>query len=62
VHVQGAPANPWIINHPLLSDYPSVTVIDSAETEVEVKVVYVSSTQVRIEADSGPFSGKASLR
>ena len=59
VHVQGTPLSTWIIDH-ALGYQPNVTVVDSAESQVEGDITYMSGTQIRI-IFSGAFSGKAYL-
>lgn len=58
-HVQSTASTEWIINHNL-GKYPSVTVIDSAGTEVNGEVNYTSLNTVTIKF-SAAFSGKATL-
>lgn len=58
-HVQSIASTEWIINHNL-GKYPSVTVIDSAGTEVNGEVNYTSLNTVTIKF-SAAFSGKATL-
>lgn len=49
----------WTINHNL-DKYPSVTVVDTAGTVVEVEVKYINSNTVVLHADV-PFAGTAYL-
>lgn len=59
VYNQVLPEAIWTINHSL-NKYPSVTVVDSANTKVEGDIVYPSLSQVVITF-SGAFSGRAFL-
>jgi len=59
VFTQGSAASSWAITH-TLSGYPSVTVVDSANTVVEGDVQYNSTTQLTITFASA-FTGKAYL-
>jgi hypothetical protein len=59
VHTQAVPSTTWVVNH-LLGGFPSVTVVDSANTAVHGMVTYVSETQV-VLTFSAPFSGSAYL-
>ena len=56
---QSTPSKEWVINHPL-KKFPSVSVIDSANSVVVGSVTYVSNNQIIINFVS-PFSGKAYL-
>lgn len=58
-HIQGSPANPWVITHNL-GFYPNVTVVDSGGSNVEGDVTFPSLNQMQI-AFSGAFSGTAYL-
>lgn len=58
-HIQNSPSNTWVVNHNL-NKRPSVTVIDSAGTEVEGAVTINSLNQLTIVFCSA-FSGKALL-
>lgn len=58
-HQQSTPSNVWVIVHSL-GKYPSVTVIDSAGSEVEGEIVYDNDNQVTIVFSAG-FSGNAYL-
>jgi TRAP-type uncharacterized transport system substrate-binding protein len=57
VHTQGVPSATWSIYHGM-NKYPSVTIVDSAMTEVEGDVEYNSLNAVTITF-SGAFSGTA---
>lgn len=63
-HNQSSTSNTWVINHDL-HRFPSVTVVDSAETIVQGTVVYNSNKQLTITFFSGggalAFQGKAYL-
>ena len=56
-HVQGVAATVWNVTHNL-SKFPSVTVVDTAGSEVEGKVEHLSNTQARLTF-SAAFSGEA---
>jgi hypothetical protein len=56
---QAVPSSFWTINHSL-GGFPSVAVVDSANTVVYGMIEYVDSTQVTVTF-SAPFSGKAFL-
>jgi hypothetical protein len=56
---QMIPADTWEIEHNL-NKYPSVTVIDSAGTQVEGDVTYIDTNNLTINFSSA-FAGKASL-
>ena len=56
-HDQSSPSSTWVINHNL-NKRPSVTVVDSASTEIICDVVYNSTNQVTLSFDA-PTSGKA---
>lgn len=56
---QGVASDTWIINHPL-NRFPAVTIVDSANTEVEGDIQYTDKNNILIKF-SGPFSGKAFL-
>jgi hypothetical protein len=58
-YVQSEPSDTWRITHPL-SYAPSITVVDSAGTEVEGSVVYVDPSTIEVRF-SGGFSGTAYL-
>jgi hypothetical protein len=59
VHTQGTASTTWTINH-ALGGYPSVSVVDSANTVVFGEVNYVSTSQVVVNFTSA-FSGFAYL-
>lgn len=59
VHEQAVPADEWIIAHPL-NKHPSVTIVDSAGTEVHSQVEYIDDSHIRLSF-SGGFSGRAYL-
>jgi len=59
IHDQGLPNSVWTITHNL-DNYPSVTVVDTANTVVIGQVDYVSLNSITITFSSG-FSGKAYL-
>lgn len=58
-HSQSVALSTWPVTHNL-GKYPSVTVIDSAGTEVEGAVQHLSTTQLVITF-SAPFGGTAHL-
>ena len=58
-HIQAVASDTWTVNHNL-NKYPSVTIVDSANDEVEGNVNHVSKTQLTITF-SAAFSGKAFL-
>ena len=57
VYTQGAPSSTWVVTHNL-DKYPSVTVVDSANSIVVGSVEYDSVNQVTLTFSSD-FSGKA---
>lgn len=59
VHVQAVASDRWQIQHNL-SKYPSVTIVDSANTEVIGGVQYIDENVV-VCTFEGAFSGKAFL-
>ncbi len=63
-HNQSSTSDTWVVNHNL-HRFPSVTVVDSAETIVQGTVVYNSNKQLTITFFSGgsalAFQGKAYL-
>ena len=59
VHDQGTASNVWTINHNL-GKYPSITVFDSAGTQVEGEVVFTDLNNLTITFNGG-FSGTATL-
>ena len=58
-HIQAVASDTWVIDHNL-GKYPSVSVVDSANDEVEGSVNHVNPMRV-ILVFSAPFSGKAFL-
>lgn len=59
IHDQAVPASEWNITHNL-GKYPSVTIVDTANTEIIGEVEYFSNTQLKVSFSSF-FSGKAFL-
>jgi hypothetical protein len=59
IHDQGTPSNQWTITHNL-GKYPSVTIVDTANSEVIGEVDYLSNNQIKVSF-SASFSGKAYL-
>lgn len=59
VFTQSVSAKEWEITHNL-NKYPSVTILDSANTKVEGEVEYISINKVKVKFSSA-FSGKATL-
>jgi hypothetical protein len=59
VHDQSVPSDTWVIVHDL-GYQPNVTVVDSAQTNIEGQVNYDSDTQITITF-TFPFGGKAYL-
>lgn len=59
IYEQAVAADEWVVTHNL-SKYPSVTVVDSANSVVIGDVFFVSNSQVILEFDA-PFAGKAFL-
>ena len=59
VHNHPTPEDTWIVDHPL-NRLPKVSVIDSAGTEVEGAIKYISNKRLIISF-SGGFSGNAYL-
>ena len=63
-HNQSSTSDTWVITHNL-HRFPSVTVVDSADTIVQGTVVYNSNKQLTISFFSGSsalaFQGKAYL-
>lgn len=59
VFVQGSPSNTWNIAH-TLNKYPSVSIVDSANNEVDGDVNYVDQNNITLTFASA-FSGKAFL-
>ncbi len=61
VHTQQAASSTWVINH-TLGGKPSVTVVDSAQTNVTGEVQYTGSTDSQVTVFfTTPFSGYAYL-
>ena len=60
IHYQTIPSTTWVVEHNLFG-YPSITVIDSANSQVEGDVVFDTVNQVTINF-SYAFSGKAVCR
>jgi hypothetical protein len=56
---QGTSSATWVITH-TLGGFPSVTIVDSANTHVFGEVQYNSNTQITV-LFSAAFSGKAYL-
>ena len=56
---QATPSASWTVSHPL-GGFPSVSVVDSAKTQVIGEVTYIDDETVRIEFEQ-PFSGYAFL-
>lgn len=59
LHIQERASSEWSITHSL-GKYPSVSIIDTAGSQVEGEVTYISLNEIKIEFSS-PFSGKATL-
>lgn len=59
VHTQTSPDSTWVIEHGL-GWHPNITVIDSAGTNVEGDIEYVSENSVTLRFSAG-FSGTAYL-
>ena len=59
VFTQGAPAVQWTVQHNL-NKFPSITVIDTADTVVTGEYVYIDSNNVTLNFSAG-FAGKAYL-
>lgn len=57
VHTQRQPSAEWVVSHGL-GKMPSVTVVDSAGTQVIGDVLYLDSNRVKLTF-SGAFAGKA---
>lgn len=57
VHTQSSPSSSWSINHNL-GKYPSVTIVDTAGSEVEGNVTHTGPNGLTITF-TAPFSGKA---
>lgn len=58
-HIQGIASDIWTIVHNL-NKYPSVTIVDSANDEVEGNVRHISRNQLTVTF-SAAFSGRAFL-
>jgi hypothetical protein len=56
---QAVAASTWVINH-TLNKFPSVSVVDSAGTQVNGQVTYNNTSQITITF-SAAFSGEAFL-
>lgn len=59
IFTQGTPSAVWEIEHPL-SFRPSVTIVDSAGTEILTEITHISPTLV-LSTSAGAFSGSAYL-
>ena len=59
VFVQGVPATTWTIQHDL-QKFPSITVIDTADTVVIGQYTYINNNNVTLTFSAG-FAGKAYL-
>lgn len=59
VHTQNTPSTSWAVTHNL-GFFPNVTVVDSANTQVEGNVIYNNINSVTIEFSTA-FAGKAYL-
>ena len=59
VFTQGAPSVQWTVQHNL-NKFPSITVIDTANTVVTGEYVYIDSNNVTLNFSAG-FAGKAYL-
>lgn len=59
IHNQAEPANSWMITHNL-NKFPSVTIVDSANTEVIGDIQYNNTNTLTVTFSSA-FSGKAYL-
>jgi len=59
IHDQSTPASSWSITHNL-NKYPSVTIVDTASSEIIGEVVYNSTNSLTLNF-SASFSGKAFL-
>ena len=59
VHIQGTPANVWVIPHNLTYT-PNITIVDSANTQLEGSVVFTSATVITVTL-SAATAGKAYL-
>lgn len=59
VHHQSSPSSTWSITHNL-DGYPSVTVVDSAGSVFEGRVVYIDRDNIQVSFTAA-FSGEAYL-
>lgn len=59
IHVQNSASTTWTITHNL-NAFPSVTVVDSANTEVIGEIIYIDVNNISIMFSS-PFGGRAYL-
>lgn len=59
VYNKNVPSNEWVINHNL-EKYPSVTVVDSANSIITGEVTYIDMNTLKITFQAA-FSGKAYL-
>lgn len=59
-HDQTTPSATWVIDYPPTKSRPTVTIFDSAETEVLGEIQYTGANQVTIYFNA-PFSGRAIL-
>lgn len=57
IHTQNTPSSTWVVTHGL-NKYPSISVVDSANTIVEGLATYNDINNVTIEFN-GSFTGKA---
>lgn len=57
IHIQGMASAVWTVTHNL-GKYPSVTVVDSANTVIIGEVLYLDLNTVRLSF-SAPFCGSA---
>jgi hypothetical protein len=58
VHLQNSPSSLWTINHGL-NKKPSITIIDSAGSQVLAKITYVDNNNVTIDFNGIATSGEA---
>jgi hypothetical protein len=58
-HLQATPEAVWSVSH-FLNKYPSVTVVDSAQTVIEGEVKYLNTNELTIRF-SAAFSGEAHI-
>jgi hypothetical protein len=59
IYDQSVASDTWIINHGM-GFYPAVTVVDSAEDEVEGDLKYIDANTVQLNFNGG-FAGRAFL-